>query len=338
VTTSHARTRPATIGDVARLAGVSRQTVSRVVNDLPRVHPATRERVLDAVSRLGYRPNVMARRLAGGRSRVVGVVGFDTILYGPAATLLGVERAARERGYGISIVTLEAVTPAGMTAALESLADRSVAGVVVLAPHAGTEFDLPAGTAVVAPYGGPPALSVDQAAGARLAVEHLLGLGHRRVWHVSGPRDWLETHARIAGWRAAAGPPAPPVLTGDWSARSGYAAGRHLAGVRSADGAGAVTAVFAGNDQMALGLMRAFYEHGIRVPADVSIVGFDDIPESGYLAPPLTTIRQDFDEVGRRCITALLSQVEAATPLPEGPHVPPELVIRRSTAPPGVTG
>jgi len=313
--------------------------VSRVLNDAPRVRPATRARVLEAVARLGYRPNVMARRLAGGRSRVVGVVGFDTILYGPAATLLGVERAARHAGYGVSIVTLEAVTGDGVGAALGALADQSVAGVVVLAPQttfvAAAVARLPPGMAAVAPYGGPPGLSVDQVAGARLAVRHLLDLGHRRVWHLSGPRDWVETHGRVEGWRSVldeAGVAAPPLLTGDWSARSGYRAGAELAAVRERDGAAAVTAVFAGNDQMALGLMRAFYERGVQVPDDVSIVGFDDIPEAGFLAPPLTTVRQDFDEVGRRCITTLLHLVDG-TPSPTPPaHVPPALVVRRSTA------
>jgi LacI family transcriptional regulator len=338
------RARPATIGDVARLAGVSRQTVSRVLNDLPRVRPETRDRVLAAVSRLGYRPNVMAQRLAGGRSKVVGVVGFDTILYGPAATVFGVEQAARRAGYGVSIVTLEEITTDGMVTALAALADQSVAGVVVLAPAldwtALAAAYLPPGMAAVAPYDGAPALSVDQVAGARLAVRHLLELGHRRVWHVSGPRDWLEAQGRIEGWRAAltdAGVPAPRLLTGDWGARSGYAAGAELAEVRAREGAGAVTAVFAGNDQTALGLMRAFYERGVNVPDDVSIVGFDDIPEAGYLVPPLTTVRQDFDEVGRRCIAELLQIVAPAEP--EGrsaavDHVTPTLVVRRSTAPP----
>lgn len=335
--------RAAVMNDVARLAGVSHQTVSRVLNQHPSVSPATRERVLEAVRQLNYRPNAMARGLAGRRSRVVGVVSFDTILYGPASTLLGIERAARAAGYGVSIVTLEQVDHSGMVAALEALADQSVAGVVVIAPQtaaAAALHSLPLGVAAVAVesnVGGEiPAISVDQVTGARLAVQHLLGLGHRKVWHLSGPRDWVETHGRIEGWRSTlekAGLPAPPLMTGDWSARSGYQAGLELAGRTD------VTAVFAGNDQMALGMMRAFHEHGIRVPDDVSIVGFDDIPEAEFLSPPLTTIRQDFDEVGRRCIAALLRAIEAD--LPEGPdrpepdpYVAPTLVLRRSTAAP----
>ncbi|MER7280055.1 LacI family DNA-binding transcriptional regulator [Dactylosporangium sp. NPDC000244] len=339
--TSH--NRAAVMNDVARLAGVSHQTVSRVLNDHPSVSPATRERVLEAVRQLNYRPNAMARGLAGRRSRVVGVVSFDTILYGPASTLLGIEHAARAAGYGVSIVTLERVDHTGMVSALNALADQSVAGVVVIAPQtaaAAALHNMPLGMAAVAvesAVGGEvPAISVDQVTGARMAVRHLIELGHEKVWHLSGPRDWLETHGRIEGWRTTleeAGLPAPPLMTGDWSARSGYAAGLELA---SRDD---VTAVFAGNDQMALGLMRAFHERGIRVPDDVSIVGFDDIPEAEFLSPPLTTIRQDFDEVGRRCIAALLRVIEAD--LPEGPDRPspdprvaPTLIVRASTAAP----
>ncbi|WP_238007972.1 LacI family DNA-binding transcriptional regulator [Dactylosporangium sp. AC04546] len=331
------------MNDVARLAGVSHQTVSRVLNDHPSVSPATRERVLEAVRQLNYRPNAMARGLAGRRSRVVGVVSFDTILYGPASTLLGIERAARAAGYGVSIVTLERIDHTGMVEALNALADQSVAGVVVIAPQtaaAAALHNMPLGMAAVAvesDTGGEiPAISVDQVTGARLAVRHLLELGHRKVWHLSGPRDWLETHGRIEGWRTTleeAGLPAPKLITGDWGARSGYTAGLELAARDD------VTAVFAGNDQMALGMMRAFHEHGIRVPDDISIVGFDDIPEAEFLSPPLTTIRQDFDEVGRRCIAALLRLIEAD--LREGPDRPdpdpkvtPTLILRRSTAPP----
>jgi DNA-binding LacI/PurR family transcriptional regulator len=335
--------RPAVVYDVARLAGVSHQTVSRVLNDHPSVSHITRQRVLDAVRQLGYRPNAMARGLAGRRSRIVGVVSFDTLLYGPAATLLGVERAARAAGYGVSIATVERIDRPAVVSATGALAEQSVAGVVVIAPQtaaAAALRSMPAGmpaVAVEADTGGTiPTISVNQVAGARMAVEHLLGLGHRTVWHLSGPRDWLETRGRIEGWRAAlAGVelPVPPLMTGDWSARSGHEAGMRLAARDD------VTAVFAGNDQMALGMMSAFHERGIRVPDDVSIVGFDDIPEAEYLSPPLTTVRQDFDEVGRRCMAALLRLIE--TDQLEGPARPaadpvvePSLIVRDSAAAP----
>jgi DNA-binding LacI/PurR family transcriptional regulator len=345
---SRAQGRVAVMSDVARLAGVSHQTVSRVLNDHPRVSRETRERVLEAVRQLNYRPNAMARGLAGRRSHVIGVVSFDTILYGPAATLLGIERAARTAGYGVSIVTLERLDHDGMVSALSALADQSVAGVVVIAPQTASAAALrtmPVGMAAVAvesDMGGEmPAVSVDQVAGARLAVEHLLGLGHRKVWHLSGPRDWLETHGRIEGWRACleeAGLAAPRLMTGDWSARSGYQAGLQLA-ARATEDPADVTAVFAGNDQMALGMIRAFHEHDLRIPDDVSIVGFDDIPEAEFMSPPLTTVRQDFDEVGRRCIAALLHLIEDdradAPPRPRPDmRVAPSLIQRNSTASP----
>lgn len=335
--------RAAVVYDVARLAGVSHQTVSRVLNDHPSVSQATRQRVLEAVRQLDYRPNAMARGLAGRRSRIVGVVSFDTLLYGPAATLLGVERAARAAGYGVSIATVERIDRQAVVSATGALAEQSVAGVVVIAPQtaaAAALGSMPAGMPAVAVEadtdGAIPTVSVNQFAGARMAVEHLLRLGHRTVWQLSGPRDWLETRGRIEGWRAAladAGAPAPQLMTGDWSARSGYAAGIRLAARTD------VTAVFAANDQMALGMMSALHERGIRVPEDVSIVGFDDIPEAEFLSPPLTTVRQDFDEVGRRCMAALLRRIEADLPdgpdrPPADPTVAPSLIVRHSTAAP----
>jgi LacI family transcriptional regulator len=328
----------AVMSDVARLAGVSHQTVSRVLNNHPSVRDETRQRVLRAIRQLDYRPNALARGLAGRRLRVIGVVSFDTILYGPAATLLAVERAARHAGYGITIVTLEELDQVSVADAVSRLAEQAVAGVVIIAPlltAAAAVTHLPTGVPAVVvesdAAGNLPTFSVDQIAGARLAVEHLLALGHRTVWHVSGPRDWLEARDRVDGWRQvleSAGRSVPPVISGDWSPRSGYDAGNRLAARTD------VTAVFCANDQQALGMLRALHEHGVDVPGDVSVVGFDDIPEAEYLSPPLTTVRQDFDEVGRRCLAALLDLLDAdEPPVPVNqPRVPPSLVVRASTA------
>lgn len=327
--------------DVARLAGVSHQTVSRVLNGNPQVHPETRERVMRAVAELNYRPNAMARGLVSRRSRMLGVVSFDTILFGPASTLLGIERAARAAGYGVSIATLERVDRQSVLAAANNLADQGVDGVIIIAPQmaaAAALHNLPKGMVAVAVEAGQdsglPSVSVDQVTGARLAVRHLLELGHKTVWHIAGPTDWLEARDRIVGWRqtlADAGAEAPPMIAGDWSAQSGYAAGVALAGQPD------VTAVFAGNDQMALGMLRALHERGLRVPEDISVVGFDDIPESGFLLPPLTTIRQDFDEVGRRSMATMLQLLDTddtrATP-PSAAPVEPTLVKRQSTTVP----
>lgn len=348
-TPSRAR-RPAVMTDVARLAGVSHQTVSRVINGHPRVRPETRDRVVRAMAELSYRPNAMARALASRRSRVLGVVSFDTILFGPASTLLGIERAARAAGYGISIVTLEKVDRRGVLSAVEALDAQGVDGIIIIAPQmaaAAALHSLPPGMAAVAVEAGQdsglPSVAVDQVAGARLAVRHLLELGHWTVWHIAGPSDWLEAGDRIIGWRQTleeAGAAAPPIIAGDWSARSGYAAGTALAGNPD------VTAVFVANDQMALGLLRALHERGVRVPTDISVVGFDDIPEAEFMLPPLTTVRQDFDEVGRRGMATLLRLLDAArreagppcTALPSTVPIEPTLVIRQSTAAPPPTG
>ncbi|WP_231921011.1 LacI family DNA-binding transcriptional regulator [Micromonospora narathiwatensis] len=325
------------MSDVARLAGVSHQTVSRVLNNHPSVRQETRERVLRAVHQLNYRPNALARGLATRRSRVIGVVSFDTILYGPAATLLGIERAARAAGYGINIVTLERLDRAGVSSAIDALAEQSVAGVVLIAPVVSAAMavhGMPTGVpAVVVELGGDgelPSVSVDQVAGARLAVEHLLELGHETVWHIAGPRDWLEARDRIDGWRLAletAGRRVPPVITGDWSPRAGYEIGQSLVDRPE------ISAIFCANDHQALGLLRALHQRGVRVPDDVSVVGFDDIPEAAYFSPPLTTIRQDFDEVGRRCVAALLELLAAdpSSGRTKPPPVQPTLVVRDSS-------
>ncbi|MFG1798281.1 LacI family DNA-binding transcriptional regulator [Nocardia sp. NPDC049149] len=324
--------------DVAKLAGVSHQTVSRVLNNSPQVRQETRERVLRAVEELGYRPNAMARGLVSRRSKVLGVVTFDTVLYGPASMLLGIERAARAAHYGVSIVTLQRADRAEVLEAVDTLANQGVDGVIIIAPlmiAAAALHNLPATLPAVAVEAGQdaglPSASVDQLEGARLAVQHLLDLGHETVWHLSGPNGWLESRDRVEGWRRtleAAGAPVPPIIAGDWSARSGYAAGPVLAAQPN------VTAVFAANDQMALGLLRGFAERGLRVPEDISVVGFDDIPEAAYLSPPLTTVRQDFDEVGRRSMELLLRFVESDSAAPPPTQVIPALVIRDSSGPP----
>jgi DNA-binding LacI/PurR family transcriptional regulator len=332
------------MSDVARLAGVSHQTISRVLNGHDNVRPETRARVLDAVAQLRYRPNVSARALVTRRSGLLGVVAFDTTLYGPASTLFGIEQAAREAGYFVTIVSLRTITRDSVLDALEVLTGHAVDGIVVIAPQREAVEALhriPEGVGAVAVEGGEgvpgvPVVSVDQERGGRLATEHLLGLGHRTVHHLAGPGTWLEAEGRVRGWEAAlveAGADVPPVRRGDWSPRSGYDAGRALldeAGTRRD-----LTAVFTGNDQMALGLLRAFREKGVRVPEDVSLVGFDDVPEAEFFSPPLTTVAQDFGEVGRRSIDLLLQRLDGGR-ADVRPVVPPRLVVRESSAaPPG---
>jgi len=331
---SDSKTRPAVMADVARRAGVSHQTVSRVLNDHPNVRPETRERVRRAIDELAYRRNSSARALVTRRTNTLGVVAFDTTLYGPASTLFGIEQAAREAGYFISIVSLKTITAKSVSEALDYLAEQSVDGVIVIAPQrtaAEALAALPAAVPVVAVEGGQapdrPVVCVDQRAGAAAATQHLLDLGHRTVWHIAGPMDWLEAEARRDAWRdtlASAGAEQPDVLShGDWSPRSGYEAGRLLVERRAAGED--ITAVFVANDQMALGVLRALREAGLDVPRDVSIVGFDDIPEAEFFSPPLTTVRQDFAALGRNSIGVLLDQIEDG-----GSHPPPRVVVPAS--------
>ncbi|WP_188195906.1 LacI family DNA-binding transcriptional regulator [Nonomuraea sp. SYSU D8015] len=326
------------MADVAREAGVSHQTVSRVLNDHPNVRADTRARVEAAITRLGYRRNLVARALVTKRSRTLGVVSFDTTLYGPASTIYGIEQAARTAGYFVSMVSLKTIDADSVRDAIDYLAEQGVDGVVVVAPQLSASRaleSLPAGLPAVAVEGTQheadvSVVCIDQSAGAKLATRHLLELGHETVWHVSGPPDWMETEGRLEGWRAAleeAGRPVPEPLTGDWSPRAGYEAGKSLA---SMDG---VTAVFAGNDQMALGVLRALSELGVRVPEQISVVGFDDIPESEFFSPPLTTVRQDFDVVGRHCIEVLLRQIDVEASAYERLVVRPGFVVRSSTGP-----
>ncbi|HSU71111.1 MAG TPA: LacI family DNA-binding transcriptional regulator [Micrococcaceae bacterium] len=329
--------RPPVMEDVAKVAGVSHQTVSRVLNNNPNVSPGTRERVELAIAELGYRRNIAARSLVTRQSQTIGVLAAEMSQYGPANTLLAVEQAARDAGYFVSIAGLGEVTKASIDQAVSHFLDQSVDGIVVLVPHPVTsealrELHLAVPVVMVGAIGGGgvSCAAVDQRLGARLAVQHLIDLGHTKIGHLSGPEAWIDGAERIRGWRetlAEAGLDDSLLLSGDWSAEYAYRVGLELARQREA------SAVFAANDQMALGLLRAFHESGVRVPDDVSIVGFDDQPDSGFFIPPLTTVRQGFDELGRRCIEVLLAELaggeRGATAI-----VSPRLVVRQTTAAP----
>jgi DNA-binding LacI/PurR family transcriptional regulator len=332
---SESNSRGPKMTDVARLAGLSHQTVSRVVNNRANVRPTTRARVLAAIQELQYRPNSAARALVTGRSQTLGVVTFNSTLHGPASTLYGIEQAARDSHYFITVATLRSTDHACVRQAISRLVDQGVDGILVIAPLesvARALGDLPAGLPVVAVEGDADAeidtVTVDQYAGARAATEHLLQQGHTTVWHVAGPQDWFEARHRLAGWQAAleeVGAEVPQPLYGDWTPKSGFAAGRVLARMPE------VTAVFAANDSMALGVLRALHDHGRQVPGHVSLIGFDDLPEVAYLTPRLTTVRQDFAEVGRRGLALLVEQIESEVKEPRRVVVAATLVIRDST-------
>jgi DNA-binding LacI/PurR family transcriptional regulator len=320
--------------DVAARAGVSHQTVSRVVNGFDSIRPETRDRVLVAIAELGYRQNVAARALATSRSRAIGVLAPAVTDYGPTSTVQGIEVAARAAGYH-SLVTTAADDRDSIVSGLGFLLDQAIEALVVIAPQqrvleALRELDirLPIATLQAIELGSGTAVSVDQSAGARLVMRHLLELGHRHIQHLAGPLEFLEAAARRTAYAdalAAAGLPVPEVIEGDWTAESGYRAASRLAPE--------TTAVFSGNDQMALGLVHGLVDLGRRVPEDVSMVGFDDVPESKFYLPALTTVRQDFGRIGRVAVESLIRPIEGAA----AEHIPPleaQLIVRDSTAPP----
>jgi DNA-binding LacI/PurR family transcriptional regulator len=325
--------------DVARQAGVSRKTVSRVLNNEPYVSEQARQRVLAAAEELGYRLNHAARALASGRTRSLGVVALGTAGYGTASLLVHIEQAVRDAGYALRVVNTPDGDPEGIAGAVESLLEQGVDGVVVSEPIVKGDVPLRVDVPVLF-LGAPPSftatrtltVSVGAHALARAATEHLLDLGHETVHHLSGPRRWYATKDRIEGWQAALaarGAHEPPLLNGDWTAASGYAVGRALASDSS------VTAVFAAGDEMAIGLIHAMREAGRRVPEDISVVGFDGNPVFAYVSPPLTTVRQPFEAAAREGIRLLVHVIEKpdAEP-PQAVEPPAELVVRGSTAPP----
>jgi DNA-binding LacI/PurR family transcriptional regulator len=330
--------RPVNMFDVAKAAGVSHQTVSRVLNDSAAVKESTRRRVHAAIDKLGYHRNLAARALATHRSKTLGVICFDSTLYGPASMLYAIEHASRSAGYFVSVASESTIDSATLPGAMNRLAEQAVEGVVVIAPLSetrealsGLRRDIP----VVAVDGtgglGLPVVSVDQFDGARQVTRHLLEQGASTVWHVTGAEGWTETDARLAGWReelADAGRTIPEPLHGNWSAASGYQAGIALA--RRTD----VEGVFVANDQMALGVLRALAEAGRNVPDDILVAGFDDVPEAEFYSPPLTTVRQDFATVGRRSVEMLIARIENADDGPLADQsilVPAQLVVRQST-------
>lgn len=324
------------IRDVARLADVSYQTVSRVLNDHPSVRPETRQRILEVMEQLQYRPNLAARALATSRSQTIGILAASSSMYGPASSIAAIEAAARARGYWVSTANIDPADPRSIPEGLAHLMAQSIEGLVVIAPQVrvfraltAQHLDIPYVTLQSTDLDPDHTLSVDQVAGARLATKHLINHGHRHIYHIAGPQDWMEAEARMRGFLAemsASDIPTTAPILGDWTAEFGYYAGRELLQVRD------FTAIFSSNDQMALGFIHAIRDEGLDVPRDISIVGFDDIPEAAHFWPPLTTVRQDFPELGRRCVDLLLGHA-GADGEPVTATITPELVVRGSTGP-----
>lgn len=334
--------RSVSIRDVAAAAGVSYQTVSRVINGHPSVKGSTRDLVLATITRLGFRPNRAARALAGGPVQSVTVLTSDTTRYGYAAVLQGVEEAARAADFAVGVRVVESDDPAVVQDAVSRATEPGGALIVLAFDRAGTAAlaAVPAGVPMVAavetPDGdegaGQPWVWINDREAAASATSYLLGLGHRTVHYISIPSS-THTSPRLIGWRSAltdAGVEVPEPVPADWDPRSGYAAGRGLA--RDP----AVTAVLCGNDDLALGVIRAMHEAGRDIPGRVSVVGFDDTPRSAYFTPALTTVRLDFTELGRAAFARLQEQMGAVAPARPEPR--PELIVRESSGPPPAPG
>ena len=335
VPTAPASPRRPSMADVAAAAGVSHQTVSRVVNHPERVRPETRERVRDAIRQLNYRPNNAARALVTRRTMLIGVVNPGEARFGPARTTMAIEEAASRAGYATTLAVMRDAPTASVDAALDSFLDLGVDGVIVIAPVTRVALAaraLSASLPVVIVAAGLResasfhVVAVDQEAGARLATRHLLELGHRDIVHISGPNAWFDARSRIVGWRdelQAAGIAPPPIIAGGWDAIDGYRIGQRLIREQRLP-----DAIFAANDLLALGLIRACHQAGVRVPDDVSVVGFDDIDGADFFEPPLTTVRQPFAAVGHRSIEVLLAAMQGAAT--STTLIPPELAVRSS--------
>ncbi|MBN9606499.1 MAG: LacI family DNA-binding transcriptional regulator [Actinomycetales bacterium] len=329
--------RAANIFDVARLAGVSHQTVSRVLNDAPNVRPATRERVQRAIAQLRYSPSPAARALVTRRTRTVGLVTPGNVDFGPSSIALHFSRAARTARYSVETVSALESEPTEVRSAVEELLRQRVDAIVVIAASVsmletvrGLDLGIP--LVAVAAVARPDAttVAIDQYRGARAAVRHLAELGHTRIVHIQGDPEAPDSMERLRGWRdelTALRLPAAPPLVGDWTAASGASFADDPAIERG-------VAVFCGNDMLALGLISGLHARGLRVPDDVSIVGFDDVPEAGYLIPPLTTVRQDFAALGDLTMQKVLLAIEDPDSTTVSPPLAPRLVVRGSTAAP----
>ncbi len=300
--------------EVARLAGVSHQTVSRVLNNEGTVRPQTRAKVEDAIRELRYRPSSVARALATRKTHTLGLVSTGNPLYGPASIALAFNGAARRSGYHVITASMADADREQILQAIDILLRQRVEAIVLIASDYssieaidGLELEIPLVTADSSGHGSFPSVSIDQFQGATMATAYLAERGHRSILHLAGPEGSLDARERERGWRAELERRGLALRTpehGDWTADSGREIGKRLARE------GGFTAIFVANDQMTLGLLHAFGDHGISVPTAVSVVGFDDIPEAAHFSPPLTTIRQDFTELGQRMMGTVSSVLD----------------------------
>lgn len=322
------------IYDVARLAQVSHQTVSRVLNNNTSIRPETKTRVVKAMETLGYRPNQAARALASSKTKMLGILSSDTDFTGPASMVHEMEVAARERGYFAVSCGVDPTNLASVQGGIEHLMNLGVEGLAIVTPHADA-VEYVRQQVVAIPVVSLDsmyrmdelAVSVDNFAGAVAATEYLIELGHRNIVHISGPNNWFESSTRAAGYTSTMlnARLEPQIVEGDWEIQTGYRIAMDLA-IESRG----ITALFVANDRMALGVLSAMRKRGISVPERLSIIGFDDLPETAYYWPPLTTVKQDFRQLGERAMHLLMQELEGKA-VKKVDRLIPELVVRDST-------
>lgn len=320
--------------DVARLAGVSHMTVSRVLNGHPNIRDTTRERVLKVIAQTNYTPSHIARALVTQKAMRIGAIVDSPVQFGPNSTLRALEAAARQAGYAVSTFSISDSDRQSVDAGAVELVMERVDALCVIAPRESSldvlgrlNLSLPTIVIKSEPHPAMHTVGVDQHSGAILAVNHLIELGHRSILHVSGPQDWYDARVRQRGWKdalTAAGLELTTPITGDWTSDFGYEFAKDFEFNNS-------TAIFAANDQMALGIIHGLAARGLRVPEDISVVGFDDLPDARHFLPPLTTVRQDFAALGVLAMNSISSAIAGSRP---GQHelIAPRLKVRRSTA------
>lgn len=337
-----------TIKQVATEAGVSIQTVSRVLNDLPHVAPDTRERVLEVIGRLQYRPSTLARSLIQQRSMMLGVVTAGLSYIGPSRTLSGITAQADAMGYDLLLHELPTFDTAEIEPFLETMLARQIDGIIMAVPEIGDnrqwllqrlpDLNVPLVFLTMNSQPGLSIVSVDNYRGGRMATEHLLAQGCQRIGHIAGPLSWWEAQQRKAGWAdalAAAGLEVADFMwvEGNWSSKSG-----ELAAYQLLDRFPDLDAVFAANDQMALSLLAVARRRGRSVPNDLAVVGFDGMPEAAYFVPSLTTVQQDLYQLGCQAVRQLVGIIDALRSTSNHQEhqtlwIEPQLIVRESSAP-----
>lgn len=335
-----------TITQVAQAAGVSTQTVSRVINDRPDVAPVTRLRVQEVIEQLNYRPNILARSLIHRRSNTIGVVGMASSYYGPSTTLVGIEKMTRALGYSLLLDFMHHPERDDVEGIISRMLSHQVDGIIWAVPEIGhnrnwlgrksAHVPVPVIYLSMQPVPNLPVMAIDNRLGARLATEHLLAAGYHRIGIITGPMDWWEVRQRLDGWRGAlekAGQPSESrqIVQGDWTAASGSVGIHELW-----DQFPEINAVFASNDQMALGVLQAAHQADKRIPQDLAVAGFDNIPESRFFWPALTTVDQPLIDLGGQAVEELSRLIHAEEANSRVAHTPsallkPQLVVRGST-------